>query len=423
MHLEFPKGFLWGAATAAHQVEGNTHNDWTEWERMNAERLAKEAQKRHNGDASWRFPEAFNPQNYISGRACDHYNRFAEDFDIAKSLGHNAHRFSIEWSRVEPEEGVFDEKAIAHYREVLLALRQRGIEPFVTLWHFTNPSWFAKKGGWERKENIDAFLRYVARVVDRLDGVRYWIVINEPTVYTGAAYIGGLFPPQRKSLFTAFLVLKNLLTAHRRAYALLHRRREERIYVGTSHNLHYFVPYRRWWIPDHLAVAFVTYIADLYQLRIVRRHCDFIGLNYYFRDVIKFVLGGGAYGLADRVNPNQIVSDLGWDMYPRGIYQVLIRLRRYQKPIYITENGVADAYDEKRADFIHEHLQWVHKAIAEGADVRGYFHWSLLDNFEWDKGFWPRFGLVEMDYKTLERKIRPSARVYQRICAMNALPE
>ena len=151
----FPKDFLWGAATSAHQVEGGNRNDWSEWEKKNAEKLAKDAPKRF---ADWqvkKFPEMLTSENYISGAACDHYNRYEKDFDIAKELGHNAHRFSIEWSRIEPEEGKFDEKEVEHYRKVIQAIRDRGMEPFVTLWHWTNPLWISEIGGWENKKTID----------------------------------------------------------------------------------------------------------------------------------------------------------------------------------------------------------------------------------------------------------------------------
>jgi beta-glucosidase len=179
--------------------------------------------------------------------------------------------------------------------------------------------------------------------------------------------------------------------------------------------LHYHVPYQKWSPLDWLGTKIFNYFRDIRQLKLSVDYEDFIGLNYYYRDTVKFVLKGGRYGAIDTRNPNQEVSDLGWDIFPKGIYHVLKYLKKYKKPIYITENGIADAKDAKRAKFIKEHLKWMHKAISEGADVRGYFHWSLLDNFEWDKGFWPRFGLVEIDYKTMERKIRNSALEYKKI--------
>ncbi len=404
--LKFPKGFFWGAATSAHQVEGNNHNDWTEWEKANAERLAKESQSRY---AHWMKNwsdiklKAQNPKNYISGKAADHYNRFREDFDIAKSLGHNAHRFSIEWSRIEPEEGKFDEKEIEHYREVIKALRERGLEPFVTLWHWTMPVWFTNNGGFEKRENIKYFVRFCDRVVSELKSeVKFWIVLNEPNIYSGMSYIRGEWPPQKKSYLMFLRVFSNLIEAYNHVYDAIHNINPE-VSVGIAQSVNYFegwiAPVVRWFWVNRF-------------LNRINNHLDFIGVNYYYRRLIRgfnFDAGEGQR------------TDMGWEIHPEGIYNALKGLSGYHKPIYITENGIADARDAKREKFIGEHLRWLARALGEGVDIRGYFHWSLLDNFEWDKGFWPRFGLVEIDYKTLERKIRPSGYVYAKIAKNNAI--
>src|SRR3989338_9450328 len=174
--FEFPRNFFWGAATSAHQVEGNNHNDWTEWEYLNAKRLTLNAQKKNWPDYILKnYPNPLQEENYISGKACDHYNRFKEDFDIVKSLGHNAHRFSIEWSRIEAEEGKWNEKEIEHYREVIRALRERGIEPFVTLWHWTIPVWFRDKAGWASKKSPEYFKRFSERMVKEFPDIDFWI--------------------------------------------------------------------------------------------------------------------------------------------------------------------------------------------------------------------------------------------------------
>lgn len=195
MFLKFPERFYWGAATSSHQVEGNNHNDWTEWEKQNAERLAKSAESKY---ALWLKTwldikkQAQNPENYISGPACDHYNRFKEDFEIAKSLNHNAHRFSIEWSRVEPGEGKFNEKEIEHYREIINALRERNIEPFATLWHWPLPLWLKKKGGWKSGKTANYFSRYVEKLVSNFQkDVKFWITVNEPEIYAANSYLKG----------------------------------------------------------------------------------------------------------------------------------------------------------------------------------------------------------------------------------------
>ncbi len=216
MKYKFPKNFYWGSATSAHQVEGNNHNDWTEWEKKNAERLSKES--------GGKYP----PENYISGRACDHYNRFHEDFDIAKSLGQNAHRFSIEWSRVEPEEGKWNEKEIQHYQELISTLRERQLEPFVTLWHWTLPVWIARQGGWENKKTIDDFARYVDKITQLLNGVDYWITLNEPDIYAMNSYLRGKWPPQRKSFFKFLKVYRHLVKAHNKAYVTIRDAAKER---------------------------------------------------------------------------------------------------------------------------------------------------------------------------------------------------
>lgn len=395
MELKFPQGFLWGAATSAHQVEGGNVNNWTEWEKANAERLAKGAKYKWQLWQQEQFPEMFKPANYISGRACDHYNRFREDFDIAKTLGHNAHRFSIEWSRVEPEEGKFDEKAVEHYREVINALRERGMEPFVTLWHWTLPLWVRDIGGWENKKTIEYFVRYAAKIVEALGSeVKFWITLNEINVYTGHAYFKGLWSPGKRSLVKYWRVSRNLSQAHAKIYKII-KERNLAAQVGVAHNVLFF---------SKFFAGLKKYFYNCLFLNSIKGHQDFIGINYYKSD--KKIKGQ---------------TDMGWPIDADGFYCVLKDISRYKKPIYILENGVADTKDAKREGFIKDHIKAMKKAMDEGANVHGYFYWSLLDNFEWDKGFWPRFGLVEVDYKTLERKIRPSAWEYAKICKNNIL--
>jgi len=404
---------LWGAATSAHQVEGNNHNDWSEWERVNAERLAKEAGSKWEKWQQDKFSEMFNSENYISGRACDHYNRYEEDFDIAKELGHNAHRFSIEWSRIEPEEGKFDEKKIEHYRKILQALRERGMEPFVTLWHWTNPIWLSKMGGPENKKFAFYFSRYARFVVEQLSGlVDFWITLNEPTSVIANSYMSGVWLPQKKNLLSMLRVYKNLARAHNYAYGEIHKI-SPKAKVGFANILAFYEPYNKNSALDKIAVKIAKYFGNEKFLNLTKGKHDFLTVQYYFHNKLKF--------LGRIKNENKTVSDLGWEIYPEGIYHIIKGLRKYNLPIYITENGLADADDSRRAKFIKDHLGWIYRAIQEGADVRGYFYWSLLDNFEWDKGFWPRFGLVEIDYETMERKIRKSAWEYAKICRRNEI--
>jgi beta-glucosidase len=434
MKFKFPKYFFWGSSNSAYQVEGGNRNNWTEWEKKrtasflfrsaeggiaNAGRKRGEAlkEKLEEVKKNWpnyilnNYPNPLQKENYISSRSCDHYNRYEEDFDIAKSLGHNAHRFSIEWSRIEPEEGRFNKKEIEHYREVIRALRRRKIEPFVTIWHWTIPLWVRDKGGFESKKTSYYFLRYAERITQEFkNDVKFWITINEPEIYAGNSYLKGIWPPQKKKLFSYFKIFKNLIKIHRQAYKIIKNINID-FQVGIAKNNIYFEACQ-----NKIINYFLKNLADwwwnFYFLNKIKKHQDFIGLNYYFHNRIDFGFNR---------NENKEVSDTGWEIYPEGIYHVLKDLKKYNKPIFITENGLADAGDKKREKFIKEHLRWIHKAIEEGVDVQGYLYWSLLDNFEWDKGFWPRFGLVEIDYKTLERKVRSSAFKYGEICRKNVL--
>ena len=226
----FPSGFLWGAATSSHQVEGhNTNNDWWAWEQAG------------------RVKE-------FSGVACDQYRRFESDFDLAQQLGHNAHRFSVEWSRIEPREGEFDEAALAHYRAVVLALRQRGLEPVITLHHFTTPLWLAQKGGWTNPIVVERFSRFARRVVEALGNqVRYWLTINEPMVYMVMHYLDGVGPPGEQNLSMAWRVLEHLTRAHIGAYRAIHevaRAHNRAAQVGVAQHLQPFLPCRPWWPPE-----------------------------------------------------------------------------------------------------------------------------------------------------------------------------
>ncbi len=409
MNLKFPKGFYFGASTSSHQVEGYGNNDWTEWEKSNAERLAKNAQNDPPA-GGWpdfilnSYPSPLDPKNYISGRACDHYNRFNEDFDIAKSLGHNAHRMSVSWSKVEPEEGKFDEKVLEHYYQVAKTLRDRGMEPFVTLWHWPLPLWLVKKGGWEASQAPEYFARYSVRVVTALNQhINFWVTLNEPEIYAVHGYFQGTWPPGKKSMIRTQLVLYRMGKAHRLAYLAI-KKIDSNKQVGFATNNTHFKSY------GGFINTCLRYIADKRWNHSIFRYTsgtlDFVGVNYYFHRTIDW---------RGRHFKNKITSDVDWQIDPQGLYYVLMDLKRYKKPIYILENGIADMRDVYRTHFIEQHLESVARAIEEGVPIKGYFYWSLLDNFEWSKGFWPRFGLVEIDYKTLERKIRPSAWKYKEI--------
>src|SRR3989344_3001712 len=342
--IHFPSVFFWGSAASSHQVEGSTDNNWTLWEKEHAAGCARNARNRWQEWQQKDFPEMHNARNYISGRACDHYNRYEEDFDLAKLGGHNAHRFSIEWSRVEPEENVFDENEIEHYRNVIRALRERGMEPFVTLWHWTEPRWFSEKGGWKSRDAIGDFCRYVEKIVRMLNGhVTYWIVVNEPNVYTRFSYLKGTQPPGARNLYSFLRAYFHLLGAYKESYRLIHSV-SPCARVGFTNS---FVCYESD-LPNPVAsgaVGIARYFSR-YFLNHTRGFNDFIGCNYYSRAIIS---------LKKRILPDHMRSDLGWEIYPQGIYKVLKEATGYGLPIYVMENGIADADDSKRAGFIRAH--------------------------------------------------------------------
>jgi beta-glucosidase len=419
--LEFPTGFLWGSATAAHQVEGNNRNsDWWEWEHR----------KGTIADGT------------TSEVACDQYNRYASDFDLVKQLHQNAHRFSLEWSRIEPREGVFSARAINHYRRVIEALRERDIEPMVTLHHFTNPMWLMKEGGWTNPKVVEYFSRYTKVVATEFgDIVRHWVTINEPAVYAYNSYVEGIAPPGSQSVRLAALVMTNMLRAHGLAYHILHEIAQlPGCNVGIAKHIRIMDPLRPRNILDRAAAKISDFLFNQWfldavetgrlawpigmgqKVQLLADTQDFIGLNYYSREMVRFNLWQPqSLFIKNLTRPGAPTNDLGWELYPEGFFRVLMRLKRYEKAIYITENGVPATDDAMRRTFLKEHLAQMHRAISNGVDVRGYFHWSLLDNFEWEEGLTPRFGLIHVDYATQKRTPRPSAEIFAEIAAENKL--
>ncbi len=416
MTNQFPRDFLWGTATAAHQVEGdNQLNDWWAWEQVPGHI--------RNGDRS--------------GDANDHYRRFDADFALLARLGQNAHRLSLEWSRIEPAPGQFSTETIAHYRQVLGSLRAHGLEPMVTLHHFTNPAWFAQLAGWESPDAPAHFARYVARMIDELgDAVQFWITINEPTVLAYQSYLKGDWPPGYRSLAAAGRVLGNLLRGHWLAFEQI-KTRAPHSQVGLAHHVRLFDP-DRWWAPFDRLVAVVYH--RLFNLGVVRaletgrltwfqrrftrgghgpRHSqDFLGLNYYTRDRLRFSPRNRAEFFATRVIPAGVPrSDLGWEIYPEGMHRTVRGFAEARLPIYVTENGIADADDHQRPAYLVDHLRAIRRAMTEGAQVKGYFHWTCFDNFEWSEGYAAKFGLMDRD-----RRIRPSGELYAEICRTGSLP-
>jgi len=417
--LKFPSGFLWGAATSAHQVEGNNTNcDWYAWEQLH------------------------QPKDKQSGLACDQYHRFQQDFDLAKQLHHNAHRLSIEWARIENREGTFNQKEIEHYRQVLQALKDRGLTTIVTLHHFTSPLWLVRTyGGWPNRKTATLFARYAQKIAQELDSlIDYYVTINEPLIYASQTYLLEEWPapyrtrasdqvisyPYSKRAWKTYQTIRTMIKAHRLAYRAIKTISNKP--VGIVKNCAAIEPFDFRLLRDVVAASIISFVQNDYFLNAVRRTTDFIGLNHYFHEAIsisrQMITGVLKHGINKLLSKNGVGdnrTDLGWSISPSGIYQTINLLKKYHKPIIITENGLADANDEKRAKYIREYLKWIHKAITEGADIRGYLHWSLIDNFEWAFGFWPRFGLIKVDYRTQKREIRPSAWEYAKICRENSL--
>lgn len=411
---QFPNDFFWGASTAAHQVDGGTVNDWTVWELATAaERARLAGSQLVVGSLSTRQDQlplwaeikdhVEDPDNYVSGPGIEHYTRYEQDFDTAKELNFNAFRFGIEWSRIESEEGVWDQQAIEHYRQYISELKQRGLEPFLNVWHWTNPLWFTEKGGFTKRANLKYFNRYVHKIAEEFAGeVNFVLTINEPNNYVLFGYVLGTWPPQQKNILNAIRVYWHLCEAHRQAYRAF-KSANPQIQIGAATQMTTNLSAKGRHPIGWLTARLSNYFWNWFFYDRTKKYHDFIGFNHYFTLYYKRFMVE---------NPPQPISDVGWYMEPFRIYDLLMWVAmRYKKPIYITENGVADMHDTYRQWWIEQTIAAMERAVRDGADVRGYFHWSLLDNFEWSYGWWPKFGLVSVDREHgMKRTIRPSAR-------------
>ncbi len=399
----FPKRFLWGATTSAHQVEGGTHNQWTAWELDHARSRAAQAEYEADTIPVWDDVrrQAKSPASYVSGKLADHYGRYEEDIEIIASLGLSAHRFGIEWSRVEPAEDSWDAEALAHYKRYVMALKARGIEPVLTLFHQTLPEWFVEKGGFASRRNTAYFVRFASRIIEELGAnVRYVVTMDEPDVYAYEGYYTGHYPPGVRSRWQLWRVLGNLAHAHRQAAKTI-RAQGRRYRVGIATRANYFYAGDTAWL-SRLSAAMLQYFSDDYFLSQVASGSDFLGVNYYQSQRV--------YGY--RVHNPEVGahSDLGWHLQPADLEYVLERLHgRYHRPLVVTASGVADMHDEHREWWLRESMLALRQALELGVDVQGYFYHGLLDGFEWSYGRWPRHGLVAIDYKTGERTVRRSA--------------
>ncbi len=402
----FPKNFLWGAATSAHQVEGNNKlSDWWAWEKA--------------GNTA------------ESGRACAKYELYDHDFSLAAELGHNSHRLSIEWSRLQRPDGSWDNSEWDHYKKVLSSLTAKGIKPVLTLNHFTLPKYIARQGAWLNRNIIDSFSSFAEKTASILGGMaEFWITINEPNMLAEMAYLKGEFPPCRRDYKESLTVLAHMAEAHAGAYEAIKSALDGNAKVGAAKALTAFHPCRKNNLFDMLAVKKTrwlrnhSFINSLMEGRLTipgmpekilktKKSLDFIGINYYLRQFVRWQGFGGRKSFG-KTCPYQHhpesgdITDMGWEVYPEGLYEVIKEMMRYRRPVMITENGIATDDDRRRVEFIRLHLKSAAKALSEGMPLIGYLHWSLLDNFEWTHGYSKKFGLVEVDFKSLDRKIKPS---------------
>ncbi len=428
--LVFPQGFIWGTSTAGHQVEG--HNDKSDW---------------------WKFEhEGKITDGSVSGASVDYWNRYEEDHDLMVKHGYQLYRLGIEWAKIEPEDGRFDMEAVSHYRKILQSLRDHKIKICLTLYHWVLPLWFAEKGGWLQGGAVDRFMKYCELIVKELgEYPDLWVTLNEPLVPSIAGHLGGVFPPEHKSFGEYARVTNALLRAHARCYPLIHDNVKSApdgspTKAGVATAYQWIEP---WGTPGPaglyeklMAVVFskgsflgwdeaiVKGRASFYhaggEIPGLKDSYDFCGVNYYFRNSLKFDASkkDSAFVDMDRIPPGIEKTQMGWQIYPPGFHKTLMRVwNTFKKPIYITENGIADDSDAQRPKYLLEHLAATHRAIADGADIRGYFQWSYIDNFEWKEGFAKKFGLIACDYANpqLKRVPRPSAHMYSEIIKENAI--
>jgi len=415
----FPPDFRWGVATASHQVEGNnTNNQWWAWEQ-------EEGHIKGGGK---------------SGLANNWWQDTTPDFDYAAQMGLNALRLSIEWSRVEMEPGRIDTAVLDRYRKMLRALRERDIEPMVTLHHFSNPMWLEERGGWGSPRVVAYFTRYVEQVVRALgDEVTLWCTINEPNVYTYQSFMRGDFPPGQQNSRAGFSALRHMLKAHAAAYKTIHRL-QENAQVGLAHNVRFFDPAN----PRNPLDRWVAGIQDrsfnevtlkavwngrwLFPVGFgpalgLRHTLDWIGINYYTRDRVAFdrTAKNSFYGRATHAPDAELLDGGYGELYAKGMFRAIKRLSTMGIPIYITENGVPDADDDQRPRALLLHLHQMWRAIQNNILVKGYYHWTLTDNFEWAEGWELPFGLIAFDPETQTRTLRRSADLYTALARGNAI--
>ncbi len=419
--FHFPRGFLWGTATAAYQVEGNNANsNWSVWEQQPGRII--------HGDKA--------------GLACDWWNgRWREDFQRAAEGNQTAHRMSVEWSRIQPTPDRWDEEAINRYIEMVRGLKELNLTPFITLHHYSDPQWFVELGGWEKDDAYQYYERYVRKVVQALkDYASLWCTFNEPNGYATQGFIIGSFPPGKKNFRLGFQVMVNITRAHAAAYHAIHQIQPE-ARVGMANYYLSLSPAKSWSPLDRLGVSLLRNFNTVFPnaardgiVRFLNKRArvpeavntqDYLGIDYYTRDYVSFDLFDPADFFTRRFFRKD--AELSTTKFlanePLGMFEALKWGLRFNLPIMITENGIDDADDHLRPKFMVQHIHQVWRAVNFNWPVKGYFHWTLVDNFEWERGWSQRFGLWELDYDTQARHKRPSAGLYAEICRENGISD
>ena len=423
--MSFPPGFVWGTATAAHQVEGNCENNWSEFEKG----------KKDDGQPNIK-------DNQYSGLACDHWNRYPDDINLIKELGVSHYRFSVEWSKIEPSHGTYDKDVIQHYSKMIDVLIENNITPVLTLHHFTHPLWFDKLGAFEKEENITLFVSFCEKVFNEYsDKVQIWCTINEPAVVATQGYFSGMFPPGKKDSQLSAVVLKNMLDAHVQVYHRLKGMENGKsAIIGLVKNINQFEPWRRWHIIDWIISRSVNRFFNDSTIDFLRtgkfsirlpglawiyhnnpkavNSTDFFGLNYYSHNHLKADLFSKELFSLEYMD-GDVMTDMPYTIYGEGIYRGIQTVSVLNVPVIITENGVADQKDSIRELYIQRYLYAVSKAISDGYDVSGYYYWSLMDNFEWAFGYDMKFGLYSVDRSTQERTLRNGSQSFVKIVKDN----
>jgi beta-glucosidase len=389
--IAFPDGFLWGTATAAHQVEGgNWNNDWWAWEHAERTRCVEP-----------------------SGDACDHFWRYPDDIGLLADLGFGLYRFSLEWSRIEPEDGEFSRNALDHYARMIATCHAYDVVPSVTFHHFTTPRWLADRGGWLAGDVVEKFARYCERATRHLgDGIGMACTINEPNIVSLMGFLVGEFPPGHHDMDEYAEVNEHLIAAHRAAVDAIHAGPGE-FPVGQC------IAMGDWWVPDG-AEATLERIRHMHEGQFLEasRGDDYVGVQAYSRT--RLAEDGMPLGPEEGV---RVVESMGYEFWPAALEVAVRHATEVTRgvPVYVTENGIGTDDDDQRIEYVAAALRGLARCLDDGIDVRGYVYWSLLDNFEWALGYGPRFGLVDVDRTTQQRTPKPSASWLGTIARTNTL--